>query len=168
MACVSFRRSPLAPEAFSRSLPARSIKFSTPAHAHQASQAHTPTTSHLLMHHHLRTRLSTLPHASQTSHAPTAGAELRKVCTDWHFIGLCAAEAASGMQSCASKCPRKAPEEGLRQPERQKSTVQHMTFASRTTSTISMPDMLQVTDPRLLAPFWAPLRHRSRDVDAHH
>ena len=32
MACVSFRRSPLAPEDFSLSLPARSIRFSTPAH----------------------------------------------------------------------------------------------------------------------------------------
>lgn len=42
MACVSFRRSPLAPDDFSRSLPARSIKFSTPGRAHDCEADHTP------------------------------------------------------------------------------------------------------------------------------
>ncbi len=40
MACVSFSRSPLAPDVFSRSLPARSIKFSIPA-AHHPCLQHT-------------------------------------------------------------------------------------------------------------------------------
>ena len=42
MACVSFRRSPLAPDDFSRSLPARSIKFSTPGRAHDCQANHKP------------------------------------------------------------------------------------------------------------------------------
>ena len=58
MACVSLRRSPLAPDAFSRSLPARSIRFSTPACAHrdchhqpgQTSLDHSPTMSFASRH----------------------------------------------------------------------------------------------------------------------